>query len=192
MIKKNAFLFALVLVIFLGGCKSPKADEAVDGELIADTISEQPTLAEIIDDEATPAHYTTAGDGTQLVLNERFGFTFKLPANYTATDKSNNGDGYFIETGDKGVDLRIYGENIDGNTLMAELELSTCESTESFRFANGFPGTLCLQSGDRYYYYDTPKTRIICYVHAPKIWMQRNESKITEMAKSIVVNSKGF
>ncbi len=172
-------------------CKT-RVNTSVDGEMLpTDTLTNTTPLEDIIEDEATEPHFKKTDDGSVVIMNERFGFTFELPANYSATDKSNNGDGYFIVTGDKDVDLRIYGENINGNELMAEMELSTCERTETFHFGNGYPGTLCYQSGDKYYYYDTPKTRIVFYVHGPKTWQERNDAIINTIAKSIKVQMKG-
>lgn len=187
------FNIFFVLVLFaVSSCKMRDTASTDSESVPVDSIEKTTTLEEIIESEATEPHYTESADGTVLIINERFGFTFELPSNYTAKDKSNNGDGYFIVTGQKDVDLRIYGENINGNELMAEMELSTCERTETFLFGNGFPGILCFQSGDKYYYYDTPKTRIVFYVHGPKIWQERNQTIINAIAKSINANSKGF
>jgi len=177
--------FIAVAMVGLASCKT-RDNAALDGESITiDSVDTTTPLAEIIEDEATAPHFKKTDDGSVVIMNERFGFTFALPANYSATDKSNNGDAYYIVTGEKDVDLRIYGENINGNELMAEMELSTCERTETFHFGNGYPGILCYQSGDKYYYYDTPQTRIVFYVHGPKIWQERNAVIINTIAKSI-------
>lgn len=193
--KITILLPALFLLTVFIGCKSDAGDEA-DTNTTTDTLSSatdtNTDLENIIESESTPAHYTEKPDGKKSIHNDRFGFSFELPEGFTATDKSNNGDGYFITNGDAGTDLRIYGSNLKGNELAAELELSTCERTESYRFGNGYPGTLCFQSGDKYYYYDTPNTRVIFYVHAPKIWMERNAKIIDGIAKSLVVGEQGF
>lgn len=169
-------------------CKNNTDNDTTNETPPVDTLT---SLEEIIEEEATtpPAIETPAGN--KKITNERFGFSFEIPGHYTVQDKSNNGDGYFINTGDTGTDLRIYGVNIKGNEIAAELELSTCEQTESYRFANGFPGTKCYQSGDTYYYYDTPSTRVIFYVHAPKVWLGRNTAVIDAIAKSLVVGKQG-
>jgi superoxide dismutase len=187
--KQWIFVVLFITTVFIG-CKNnttTTSDETVP--VTADTLS---ALDQIIESESTPPHYTTDATGKTVIINERFGFTFELPEQFKATDKSNNGDGYFITTGDAGTDLRIYGSNLKGNELEAELELSTCEKTEPFRFGNGYPGTLCFQSGDKYYYYDTPNTRVIFYVHATKLWQERNAAIIEQIAKSIVVGEQGF
>lgn len=147
------------------------------------------TLNEIIEEESTEANYEKSdAAGNKKISSDRYGFSLEIPASWTATDKSNNGDGYFLSTGDKTVDLRVYGENLQGNEVMAEMELSTCETSEKFIFWNGYPGIKCYQSGDYYYYYDTPKTRVIFYVHAPKNWVEKNKVLVESVVKSLEVD----
>ena len=88
--------------------------------------------------------------------------------------------------------MRVYGENLQGNEVMAEMELSTCETSDKFIFGNGYPGIKCYQSGDYYYYYDTPKTRVIFYVHAPKNWVEKNKVLIESVVKSLEVDGSKF
>lgn len=173
-------LFLSIALVAATGCAERSADTDQTDTVVTDTIAAQ----DISDDEQHEADYT-ATDGGQQVHNERYGFDFVLPTHYKAIDKSNNGDGYFIETGDKGIDIRIYGENIADNTVAAELALSACERTEKFRFDNGYPGLKCYQGKDVYFYYDTPTLRITLYVHAPDAWMQRNAATIESIAGSI-------
>lgn len=186
---RSPYIIVLFLLLVTASCKNNTGETDSEPQTTTDTTS---ALDKIIESEATTPPYVETTSGNKSITNERFGFTFEIPAHYTVADKSNNGDGYFINTGDAGTDLRIYGSNIKGNEIAAELELSTCERTESYRFGNGFPGTKCFQSGDVYYYYDTPNTRVIFYVHASKIWFQRNETVIDMIAKSIVVGEQGF
>ncbi|HRG28054.1 MAG TPA: hypothetical protein PLJ00_09190 [Chitinophagales bacterium] len=189
MYNRSPYIMLLFLLLVAASCKNNTGETNEKPQTITDTTS---ALDKIIESEATTPPFAETTSGNKSIINERFGFTFEIPARYTVLDKSNNGDGYFINTGDAGTDLRIYGTNIKGNEIAAELELSTCERTESYRFGNGFPGTKCFQSGDVYYYYDTPNTRVIFYVHGPKNWFQRNEAVIEMIAQSIVVGDQGF
>lgn len=179
--RHTIFIISCLSALFLHSCKESVQESA---SATSETVTDSSALADIIEEESTEAHYLDA-QGMHEVHNERYGFTFVIPVHFKATDKSNNGDGYFIETGDQGVDIRVYGESIADNALMAELALQSCTRTEKFRFANGYPGTKCFQSADIYYYYDTPTTRITLYVHAPERWMQRNAHVAEEIAKSI-------
>lgn len=189
--KISIFGFVVATGMFIVSCK----ESANDGEevLSADTTgTEQTDLQTIIEEEATSPETVKKTDGDQTIYNERFDFQFTVPGHYTVTEKSNNGDGYFVSCGDEGVDIRVYGENISDNQVMAEMELNACESKITFQFKNGYPGLLCLQSGDRYYYYDTPKTRVTLYIHAPARWFERNAQLVETIAKSLSVGKGGF
>ncbi|MFI5170803.1 MAG: hypothetical protein ACHQFW_00345 [Chitinophagales bacterium] len=182
----------LIIVIVAGflvsSCnnKSANPDEETTDTTTTIFQKDEKSVQEIIDDESTEANYKDAKTpGNKKIISERYSFSFEIPDNWKAVDKSNNGDGYMIETGEKGVDLRVYGENIQGNELMAEMELKACETKDRFVFSNGYPGIICHQSGDVYYYYDTPKTRFTFYVHAPKNWQEKNAAIINAIAKSV-------
>ncbi len=75
---------------------------------------------------------------------------------------------------------------------MAEMELKSCTKTEKFVFSNGYPGLKCFQEDDEYYYYDTPLTRIVLYVHADASWIKQNAAVITDIAKSISSGQTNF
>ncbi len=178
---KHILIFtSVVCILFFTACKQSAQPDSADATISAETAQ---------DDAAAQTAEQTPAATENKIVNARFNFGFTIPARYKVKDQSDNGDGYFIETGDAGVDLRIYGEDLTDNTLMAELELKSCEKTESFRFSNGYPGTKCYQSGDIYYYYDTPKVRVVCYAHANARWMERNAMLLDEIAKSIYIPS---
>lgn len=180
---RNIILFSVAAALFYSCAENNQQEEdAVSAPVDTSAAAKTPDT-----DITTPAY--TESDGMHIITNERFAFTFSVPPQYQVTDRSNNGDGYFITTGDAGTDLRIYGENIGDNPLAAELALSACEQTEKFRFANGYPGILCLQGGDKYYYYDTPTTRVTFYVHGSDAWISRNAATIQSIAESIRVGN---
>lgn len=176
---KKKLLYWIILIPVFAGCSGNQQEESTDTALPTDTTATAPADTDV----STPAF--TAENGQHTITNERYGFTFSVPEQYQVQDKSNNGDGYFIVTGDAGTDLRIYGTFIGDNPVAAELELASCEKTEKFRFGNGYPGVLCFQDGDRYYYYDTPSTRITFYVHASEAWVSRNAEIMQTIASSI-------
>ncbi len=193
---RNSIAVMLFFIsIFFVSCKQNTADGDsgdMDTVSIANDATDK-TLNEIIEEESTEATYDKSdAQGNKKISSDRYGFTLEIPAAWTATDKSNNGDGYFLSTGDKSVDIRVYGANLQGNEVMAEMELSTCETSEKFMFSNGYPGIKCFQSNDYYYYYDTPKTRVIFYVHAPKNWIEKNKVLIESVVKSLEVDGSNF
>ena len=107
------FLFCMAISFI--GCKENTADEENENteSVATEAVQEDKTLNEIIDEESTEASYDKSDTkGNKKISSDRYGFTLEIPAAWTATDKSNNGDGYFLSTGDKTVDMRVYGENI--------------------------------------------------------------------------------
>ena len=192
MIKFRFMKFISIAFIFLlaTSCKSNQADEKK--EMPVDTNSTT-SLEKIIDDESTEANYHATEDNAFLkVVNERYDFSFEIPKAWKAIDKSNNGDGFYIDCGNKSVDMRVYGENLEGNEIMAEMELKTCVSTEDYKFGDGYPGIKCNQNSDTYYYYDTPQTRIVFYIHADKKWNSENAATVNAIAKSISSGKANF
>lgn len=144
-------------------------------------------------DHENEAYYAYPdSSGWKRAFNERFGFSFDIPPQWEAVEKSNNGDGYFIETGNRSTDLRVYGEDISGNPLTVQMEMQSCDKTEKFSYANGYPGMRCEEDSDVYYYYDTPKSRVAFYVHAPRTWQARNAETLQRIAKSLRVNESGY
>lgn len=180
---KTKPFYWLIPIVVLAGCSSQDSSENTE------SVNPVDTTATTVQDTDVRTPVFTSENGLHTITNERYAFTFSVPENYQVQDKSNNGDGYYILTGDAGTDLRIYGEFIGDNPVAAEIALATCEKTEKFRFANGYPGVLCFQDGDRYYYYDTPSTRVTLYVHASEAWIARNSEIMLAIAESIRVGA---
>ncbi len=186
----NLFVFLITLLVF-SSCKQNTSDPQSTEHV--DSLQEPPSVNEYIEKESTEATYLEDGQtDIKTVTNTRFDFYFEIPSTWKAIDKSNNGDGYFLDSGNKSVDLRIYGEALEGNEMMAEMELQSCTKTEKFIFRNGYPGIKCFQKGDEYYYYDTPLTRIVFYIHADAAWIKQNATLLTEIAKSLTSGQTNF
>jgi len=180
-----------VITLFVFSCKQNTADDKQP--IATDTVKADPSLQEIIDKESTEAGYEkTEATGVKKVVNERFNFSFEIPSAWKAIDKSNNGDGFFLESDNSTADIRIYGENLEGNEIMAEMEIKSCTRTETFKFRDGYPGLKCYQAQDEYYYYDTPTTRIVLYVHADAVWKTKNIAVIRSIAESITSGRGNF
>ncbi len=180
-----------VCICFITSCKQNiSKQEKETGDTL--TVEKNPAtdnfLEKIINEEAEEANYNNTSSNFKKVYNERFGFSFEVPAQWKAVDKSNNGDGYFLETGNASADVRIFGANIEGNEVLAEMEIKSCNRTEKFSFADGNNGIKCFQGKDIYYYYDTKKLRITCYIKGDEKWIADNNESLMRVVKSITVS----
>ena len=121
-------------------------------------------------------------DNYKLVTNERFGFRVAIPKSWKAVNRSDNQDGYFIETMAQDVDLRVYGEEIgDKPTGIGPPE---CDRESAFSFRKG-EGTKCLKEKTTMYYQEQNGKRIILFIDAPADWKKSNKAKLLHIAKSL-------
>jgi hypothetical protein len=117
------------------------------------------------------------------VSNTRYNFTFEIPENWIATDKSNNGDGFYVDANDVNVDIRIYGESLTG---IADVDNNvSCDAVANFPFADGTVGTKCTSSGLLYFIYTLKKKRVTLYINAPIDWRKKNINAIQHISESI-------
>ncbi len=183
---KNIVLCLLIFITIIS-CKPKK--QTVTTVTTIDTgihITETPlNQSHKIEDEQTEANYEVSSQNTKKVVNERFDFAFKIPENWKAIDKSNNGDGYFIETGNTTADIRIYGENLSKNPVLEELNDQSCDKKEKFIYDDKTKGTKCVSKNEVFYYYQTTDKKITFYIKADSVWMGKNNTVITNIAKSI-------
>lgn len=183
-------LFLFFISIF-NSCKENVSDHNnVQGTDTASPVN--PTQPPVDEDTKEAVYLNAETDAVKKVVNTRFHYFFEIPAAWKAVDKSNNGDGFYIDCGNKNVDIRIYGEALEGNEITAELELQACDKTETYLFGNGYPGIKCIQDNDEYYYYDTPLTRIVCYINADAAWKKENMQLLNAMVKSITSMQENF
>ncbi|MBC8045948.1 MAG: hypothetical protein H7Y00_04085, partial [Fimbriimonadaceae bacterium] len=99
-------------------------------------------------------------------------------------DKSNNGDGFYIETGNVNVDMRVYGETITGIEDIDNAGIK-CDGVSEFVFSDGTKGSKCSDSGLLYFFYTNKKKKITLYLSAPPEWRKENLSVINHIAESI-------
>ncbi|MEZ5013448.1 MAG: hypothetical protein R2794_04090 [Chitinophagales bacterium] len=180
---RAAYLGLSVLLLVFTACKR-SAD--TQSETIDTPSKDSASALDGITDPIEEAGYLPADDPAwKTIIIDRFHFALEIPATWKALDKSNNGDGYFLDCGVEQADIRVYGENISANPVMAEAELAACDKMEDIHFANGYPGTHCFQGKDDYYYYDTPDLRMIFYVHADAQWKRDHAEVLDRVAKSL-------
>lgn len=153
---------------------------------IADSIATDSTLA--INKENQEAVYRPAKlSGFRTAFNRTFNFSFDLPNQWRAIDASTIGDGYYIFTGKKFTDIRIYGEMItpENEKVLAEVDSTDFNKIEKFTFNDGSEGLKLTGRIYRMYIKDTGKIRISFYIKARKHWIEQNEVYIEHVAQSI-------
>ncbi|NJK87184.1 MAG: hypothetical protein HC906_15595 [Bacteroidales bacterium] len=94
-------------------------------------------------------NYSARMDITKRIENERFGFVFRIPVSWQASDLSDNGDGYILLPPKNIGDIRIYAETI----AETREPVFTCSSRSDFRFDDGAKGVMCQNSGNEYFIY---------------------------------------
>jgi len=148
--------FLLISLVFINACTTCERDHKTDDDSV--------------------------GIAYKFIENERYNFGFQLPTEWTAIDSSTNGDGYFIETGEKDVDIRIYGQ-----PNIIDLFTDHCTSTEEFVFNDEIQGVICnIDKSEFYIYRNDTSIQIVLYVKTSEDWMNKNKAKIQFMAKSMV------
>ncbi len=156
--KTNKILFFILLVATLQACTCSRTNK---------------------DKSATSKDTQT--ESLNSIKNDRYHFSFQLPAKWKAGDINDNGDGYTILTGDQNVDFRIYAQQ-----MLANEDDDDYTKKEAFTFEDGKKGTKCYYSDTEYFIYkNNKKTRLAVYISADKSWMQKNEATITTIAKSL-------
>jgi|GEM_PF-1253898 len=153
---------------------------------IADSIATDSTLT--INKDSQEAVYRTATlNRFKTAFNQRYNFAFELPKEWRAIDASTIGDGYYIFTGKKFTDIRIYGERItpENENKLAEVDSTDFNKIEKFIFDDGIKGLKLSGRTYRMYIKDNGKFRISFYVRARKNWINQNEVYLDHMAKTI-------
>jgi len=121
------------------------------------------------------------------VHNARFNFWLTIPSEWKASDRSVNGDGYFIECGNENIDMRVYGSYA---VLPQDYYLNTDDGSvvADFLFDGGIVGWQ-KQKADTYiqfFYYSNARyiTFHLNYQNDP-VWFNENEEKINLIAKTL-------
>lgn len=166
---------------------NPKTGQKVDRAIeIADSIATDSTLS--INKDSQEAVYRPAGlKEFKTAFNQTYNFAFELPVQWRAVDASTIGDGYYIFTGKKFTDIRIYGERITPETekVLAEVDSTEFNKIEKFTFNDRNKGLKLSGRIYRMYIKDFGKIRISFYIKARKHWIEQNEVYIDHVARSI-------
>ncbi|MDP4290508.1 MAG: hypothetical protein Q8908_05455 [Bacteroidota bacterium] len=187
-------LFTLILITLVA-CNNHPAKNTTNQQTdrqtarekeIADSIATDSTL--ILNKDSQEAVYRPSSlSSFKTAYNQVFNFAFELPKQWRAIDASTIGDGYYIFTGKKFTDIRIYGEMITpvNEKVLAELDSNDFNKIEKFTFDDGSRGLKLSGRVYRMYIKDHGKIRISLYVKARKNWLQKNDVYLEHMAQSI-------
>ena len=125
--------------------------------------------------------------GFKTAYNQSFNFSFELPNQWRAIDESTIGDGYYVFTGKKFTDIRIYGERItpDNERVLAEVDSTVFNKIETFIFNDGIKGLKLSGRQYRMFVKDAGRIRVSLYIKARKRWLDQNEVYLEHIAHSI-------
>ncbi len=188
-------LFFLLSIVAITACnnhpgKSTASQQKIQSTAIsvdtADNYNADTVLT--LDRDNQEAVYKTAlVKGFKTAYNQSFNFCFELPKNWRAIDESTIGDGYYIFTGKKFTDIRIYGERItpENERVLAEVDSTVFYKIESFIFNDGKKGLKLSGRQYRMFVKEAGKIRVSLYIKARKRWIDENESSLEHIARSI-------
>lgn len=176
------FGFALLLFINIASCKSDSKTSAKKEIGIPEKSEreEEKEKEKKKDTEVPPP----VSFKYQQIINERFHFTFEIPEQWKAIDKSSNGDGFFIETDNSKIDFRIFGTTLSGIQEIDNAGLK-CDAVGSINFKDGTKGAKCTKGNTLQFFYEYQKTRITFYLDAPEEWKKQYVQIINHIAESI-------
>lgn len=192
--KISSILFIMLLGTFVACNNQParnQANQSKDQSVakaneIADSIATDSTLT--INKDSQEAVYRPATlNRFKTAFNQTYNFAFELPKEWRAIDASTIGDGYYIFTGKKFTDIRIYGERItpENENKLAEVDSTDFNKIEKFTFDDGIKGLKLSGRNYRMYIKDHDNKRIWFYVRARKNWITQNEVFLEHIAKTI-------
>ena len=122
----------------------------------------------------------------KTAANTRFNFRFDIPNTWHAIDKSSNGDGYYLITGNEDVDVRIYAcFNLDSGDDPVELIGDNAPQILNIKFDDGRHGKKIVKGNEVHFVRIDGDVKITLYIQSPVDWYQNNEDAIEMIAKSI-------
>jgi hypothetical protein len=152
-----------------------------------DTSDNADTILALDKDNQEAVYKPAVITGFKTAYNQSFNFSFELPKQWRAIDESTIGDGYYIFTGKKFTDIRIYGERItpENERVLAEVDSTVFYKIETFIFNDGKKGLKLSGRQYRMFVKDAGKIRVSLYIKARKHWIEQNEVYLEHIAHSI-------
>ena len=127
--------------------------------------------------ENEPAYYRTSQPGFRTTGVARFDFWFDIPVQWRAIDRSANGDGYFIATGEPGTDLRVFGTFVPSDR--------SSQLIEPFTFRDGAIGERFSRPGEIVFQRTEGDRSFVFQAVAPQSWLDAHTEQIAAIAQSL-------
>lgn len=202
MFKKVISINLCFIFLFMGCNKATiNSDEQVLSSQISsandDSPWDIPASEEEIDllqsDSTVPEHETEAqyfpitDTATKAIGNARFDFWITIPSDWKAFARSENGDGYFIECGNKNIDIRVYGQN---DVLPEEFYINSDDGgiVSEFKFDSGISGwSISKENSSIKFLYNTNERYVVFYINYEDDleWFEENKEEIFLTAKTL-------
>jgi len=185
--------FCISVLVVMTACnnhpeKSTATQQKIQSTAISVDTSDNADAVLTLDKDNQEAVYKPAIiTGFKTAYNQSFNFSFELPQQWRAIDESTIGDGYYIFTGKKFTDIRIYGERItpDNERVLAEVDSTVFNKIETFVFNDGIKGLKLSGRQYRMFVKEVGKIRVSLYIKARKRWLDDNEVYLEHIAHSI-------
>ncbi|MNI11060.1 hypothetical protein D3C73_641900 [compost metagenome] len=123
-------------------------------------------------------------------VNARYGFSIKYPAEWTAGEESDNGDGKILYVGNPDVDIRVYASNyLEGISNPYQQEDKNFQ-LQKIKLDNGEEATLMIgKQNDKVVYemvyISQSDVEYHFYVNVSDNFFQNNEKVLLKVAKSM-------
>lgn len=177
---------SLLLLFSLGlawGCGPGNKNQVASSEIIHTTDSSGPTNDPGLDIAQVPTHTVPQNPELKSLHNIRYSFKITIPVEWTALDKSGNGDGFAISIPGNPVEILVYGETYD-SALSAFYE-SDCSEAGDYAFDNGTMGRHCIQGGANSFWMVNDRIKINLYIKDLNSLSPAEADLFAAMAKSL-------
>ena len=183
--KLSAILVALLCIFALAACAKaepqplqPQPTPAAERQAESKSLSADKA-------ESSPESPAAAEDDWgKAIGNARYNFFVTIPHEWQAVDRSENGDGYFIECENSNIDMRVYGAN-----YLPELGELNGLVGKPFAFTGGVQGLINIDDGIlTCSYLSEDETSVISFYidySGDPAWFEKNEETVMLVAQSL-------
>jgi len=134
------------------------------------------------------ADYVPAGEGFHSVGVARYNFWLTIPERWRAFDTARNGDGYYLDCGNEGIDARTYGGNYLPEVEQDGYPHREGQQVTDFVFDSGTVGVAVLlpEQSVRYLYIQDGRviTFFVNFSQDPD-WYEANRTLLEQVAGTL-------
>ncbi len=191
-------LSALITSLFLlTGCNSDAGGRTGDEHTAdAEEAANAPNISASTNLEGDILFYPTFDENYKTGSNEKFAFWFDIPVEWNAVDRSEDGSEYYILSGNNKVNIRIYGQLIDGPEDEFYRKLAGKNGQiEDFVYRDDWIGKkITVSKNELYFVRVDGDSYLILHVDAAEDpgWLAENEETILYIARSARTTRESF